>query len=105
MFAKREPSLDRMFAFCEHTQVQARYTKSALKALARMQPAKAAKIRGTVAAVAADPQARRSNQKTLKGVPNGFRLREGDWRVSFTVGYQSGILEAFEIAVREDGSR
>ena len=37
---------------------------------------------------------------TLKGVPNGFRIRVGDWRVSYTLDYQAGVMSVFEIAPR-----
>ena len=65
-----------------------------------MQPAKARDIRQAIAGVAADPSARNPNLRPLKGVPNGFRIRVGDWRVSYTLDRATGILDVYEIAPR-----
>jgi mRNA interferase RelE/StbE len=74
--------------------------RDALKVLSRMQPAKARDIRQVIARVAADPSARNPNLRPLKGVPNGFRVRVGDWRVSYTLDRAAGVLDVFEIAPR-----
>jgi mRNA-degrading endonuclease RelE of RelBE toxin-antitoxin system len=63
-----------------------------------MQPAKTKDIRQALTRVAADPSARNPNLRPLKGVPNGVRIRVGDWRVSYTLG--AGALDVFEIAPR-----
>jgi mRNA interferase RelE/StbE len=68
--------------------------------LARIQPAKAKDIREAIDKVAADPNARNNNLRTLKGVPNGFRIRVGDWRVSYSVDYEACVMSVFEIAPR-----
>lgn len=48
-----------------------------------MQPAnKAADIRTAMLRIAADPFARNHNLRPLRGTPNGYRVRVGDWRVS-----------------------
>ena len=65
-----------------------------------MQPAKARDIRQAIAGVAADPSARNPNLRPLKGVPNGFRIRVGDWWVSYTLDRTAGVLDVFEIAPR-----
>jgi mRNA interferase RelE/StbE len=44
----------------------------------------AANIRTKVAQYASDPASLANNVKALKGVPGGYRLRVGDWRVLFT---------------------
>jgi mRNA interferase RelE/StbE len=74
--------------------------RDARKVLSRMQPAKASDIRQVIAAVAADPWARNPNLRPLKGVPNGFRIRVGDWRVSYTLDRAADILDVYEIAPR-----
>jgi mRNA interferase RelE/StbE len=74
--------------------------RDALKVLSRMQPAKARDIRQAIARVAADPSARNPNLRPLKGVPNGFRIRVGDWRVSYTLDRTADVLDVFEIAPR-----
>jgi len=65
-----------------------------------MQPKKAAAIRAAIGRVAADPRARNNNLKPLAGIPNGVRLRIGDWRVSFTLDYAAQVMDVFEIAPR-----
>ena len=65
-----------------------------------MQPAKARDIREAIDKVAADPSAPNNNLRALKGVPNGFRIRVGDRRVSYTLDRQGGVMSVFEIAPR-----
>ena len=65
-----------------------------------MQPAKARDIREAIDKAAADPTAPNNNIRPLTGVPNGFRIRVGDWRVSYTLDYQGGLMNVFEIAPR-----
>ena len=65
-----------------------------------MQPAKAQDIPQAIAAVAADPSARNLNLRPLKGISNGFRIRVGDWRVSYTLDRAAGVLDVHEIAPR-----
>src|ERR1700730_13493799 len=73
------------FALCEHEGVRIVIAREAGRVLARMQPAKAKDIREAIDKVAADPTAPNNNLRPLKGVPNGFRIRVGDWRVSYTL--------------------
>jgi mRNA interferase RelE/StbE len=80
--------------------VQIVIAREAGKILARMQPAKAKDIREAVDKVAADPTAPNNKLRPLKGVPNGFRIRVGDWRVSYTLDRQAGVMSVFEIAPR-----
>jgi len=65
-----------------------------------MQPAKARDIREAIAKVAVDPAAPNNNTRALKGVTNGFRIRVGDWRVSYTLDHRGGVMNVFEIAPR-----
>jgi mRNA interferase RelE/StbE len=74
--------------------------RDARKILSRMQPAKARDIRDAIARVAADPSAPYPNLRPLKGVANGFRIRVGDWRVSYTLDRAASVLDVFEIASR-----
>jgi mRNA interferase RelE/StbE len=84
----------------EHNSVQIVVARDAGKVLARMQPAKASDIREAIDKVAADPAASNNNIRALKGVPNGFRIRVGDWRVSYTLDHRGGVMNVFEIAPR-----
>ena len=70
-----------------------------------MQPAKARDIREAIDKVAADPTVPNNNLSPLKGVPNGFRIRVGDWRASFTLDRQAGVMSVFEIAPRGEAYR
>ena len=97
--ARRSP-LAILFALCEHHGVQIVIGRDAGKVLARMQPAKAKDIREAIDKVATDPTAPNNNLLVLKGVPNGFRIRVGDWRVSYTLDRQAGVMSIFEIAPR-----
>ena len=74
--------------------------KSPLKRLRQMQPAKAGAIRKAIERVAANPSGRHANLRRLAAVPDGFRIRVGDWRVSFTLDREAGIFEVFEIEPR-----
>jgi mRNA interferase RelE/StbE len=76
------------------------YRRDAVKALRRMQRAKAEDINAAIRLIAADPWAANNNIRPLRGVPNGFRVRIGDWRVSYTLDRSGGVLEVFEIAPR-----
>lgn len=65
-----------------------------------MQRAKADDIFEALDRIAADPFARNNNVKPLKGVPNGYRVRVGDWRVSYIFDRHANVIEVFEVAPR-----
>jgi mRNA interferase RelE/StbE len=79
------------------------FNRQALKALAGLQPARRTQIRDAIGRVAADVRAPNNNLRPLAGVPDGYRLRVGQWRVSFTVA--ADTLEVFEIAARGSAYR
>jgi mRNA-degrading endonuclease RelE of RelBE toxin-antitoxin system len=77
------------------------WKRDALKALLGMQPKRAAAIREKCREIAAGPPpAMHSNLRPLVGVQNGYRVRFGDWRVSFTIDHTANAMEVFEVAVR-----
>jgi len=76
------------------------WKKTALKTLLKIQPAKAADIREKLALFAAAPDQPNNNLKSLEGVENGYRLRVGDWRVSFTLDEDADEIDVFEVAPR-----
>jgi mRNA-degrading endonuclease RelE of RelBE toxin-antitoxin system len=77
------------------------WKRDALKALLAMQPKRAAAIRAKCLEIAANPPpAMHSNLLPLTGVPNGYRIRFGDWRVSFRMDPESNVMEVFEVAAR-----
>ena len=57
-------------------------TRSAVKALRRVDPADAARLRGAIAMLAQDPRPPAS--RPLRG-RDGWRLRVGDYRVLYTI--------------------
>jgi len=77
--------------------MEIRYTKTALKALARMPTVTARLIRGKIEQYAEAPASLANNVKKLQG-RDGYRLRVGDWRVIFD---QDGVvLDVLQIGPR-----
>jgi|GEM_PF-1084157 len=77
------------------------WKRDPLKALMAMQPKRAASIRDKCREMAANPPpAKHSNLIALAGVANGYRVRFGDWRVSFTIDPDTDVMEVFEVAAR-----
>lgn len=77
------------------------WKRDALKALMGMQRKRAMAIRAKCQEIAdAPPPGRHANLRSLVGVPNGYRVRFGDWRVSFTIDDDTGVMEVFEVAPR-----
>ena len=74
------------------------YSRDALKVLARIPVNTARLIRVKVLQYASDPASLANNVKALKGQPDYFRLRVGDWRVVFR---EDGIIvDVVEIGPR-----
>jgi mRNA interferase RelE/StbE len=65
-----------------------------------MQRAKAEDILAALERIAVDPFARNNNIKPLRGIPDGYRVRVGDWRVSYTLDHRADVIDVFEIAPR-----
>jgi mRNA interferase RelE/StbE len=80
--------------------VKIEFRRDPQKALRAMQRAKADDILAALDRIAVDPFARNNNIKPLRGVPNGCRVRVGDWRVSYTLDRVADVIEVFEIAPR-----
>jgi mRNA interferase RelE/StbE len=77
--------------------MEIRYTKTALKALARIPTVTARLIRDKIEQYAEAPTSLTNNVKKLKG-RDGYRLRVGDWRVIFD---QDGVvLDVLQIGPR-----
>jgi mRNA interferase RelE/StbE len=77
--------------------MEIRYTKTALKALARMPTVAAQLIRGKIEQCAEAPASLANNVKKLQG-RDGYRLRVGNWRVIFD---QDGVvLDVLQIGPR-----
>lgn len=65
-----------------------------------MQRAKAEDVFTALERIAVDPFAVNNNIKPLRGVPGGYRVRVGDWRVSYTLDHEADVIDVFEIAPR-----
>ncbi len=72
------------------------YTKAAARALNRMPPRTALRIRDKINEYADDPASQANNVKALAGTP-WIRLRVGDWRVIMEDGT---VLEVLRIGPR-----
>jgi mRNA interferase RelE/StbE len=79
------------------------FSRQALKSLMAMQPARRAQIVAALEQVHAAPRAPNNNLRPLAGMPRGYRLRVGDWRISFTL--SAGTMDVFEIAPRGSAYR
>lgn len=77
-----------------------RYRKSALLNTRNLSVAHKRTLRTVLDGVAQGTDYRHNNLKPLKGVNNGFRLRLGDWRVSFVRDTVAGTVDVFEIQPR-----
>ena len=78
------------------------YTRTALKELQKLPADKINLIRAGMKDVAKNPFDRDTTISPLKGYPNGYRKRFGDWRVLYTVETTIQILEMFKIGHRKD---
>jgi mRNA interferase RelE/StbE len=79
------------------------FTRSAGKQLAKLrkgQPDKAKAILDVLDRIAADPFGKHNNLTPLEGVEDGYRLRVGDWRVSYKLFRDEDVLEVFEVETR-----
>ncbi len=75
------------------------FARKAARTLQKLPTDRARLIRGKIRVLATDPQALTRNVAPLKGMPDCFRLRIGDWRVIYRV--KDEILDVLEIVPRE----
>ena len=80
--------------------LEIRYRKSALFNVRNLPTAQRRTMQEVLNGIAGSPKYRHNNLRPLKGVKNGFRLRLGDWRVSFVRDARDGIVDVFEIQPR-----
>lgn len=55
--------------------------------------------------IAADPSGAHANVTALKGVEDGYRLRVGNWRISYAVDDAARVLTVIEIKPRGSAYR
>ncbi len=73
-----------------------RYEKAAVKALARMPRKVAQTMAAKIALFAAKGKKAHVDIDTLKGVENGYRLRQGDWRALMYITDDTLIVTAIK---------
>lgn len=74
--------------------------KSAAKVLQKIQPKLATSMLNKLEAIAADPMAHHANVEPLHGINNGFRLRQGDWRIVYEVDRKAHTVRVTKIGSR-----
>ena len=77
-------------------------TRSAVKALRRVNPADAARLRGAIAMLAEDPRPPAS--RPLRG-RDGWRLRVGEYRVLYTIRDDVLLIVVVTLAHRSSAYR
>ena len=77
-------------------------TRSAVKALRRVNPADTARLRGAIAMLAEDPRPPAS--RPLRG-RDGWRLRVGDYRVLYTIRDDVLLIVVVTVAHRRSAYR
>jgi mRNA interferase RelE/StbE len=77
------------------------YTKQAVKAFKGMPEHTAKAIRKKLEQIAEDPFVSHNNMTKLQG-RDGFRLRQGDWRVIYDIQQEILVILVLEIALRKE---
>ena len=75
---------------------------SALKTLQGMQPKAQQALVARLEAVAADPFAKHSNVERMKGEPDTFRLRRGEWRAIYWIDRIAQQMTVVRVAPRKE---
>ena len=76
------------------------WTGVADAALKQQPPKRRMRIIAIVETIAADPFATQPMIKRLKGTPNSFRYRLGDWRILYRLDTEAGTLRVLDIRPR-----
>jgi len=76
------------------------YRTRALRGLARLPARTAARIMTRLDDVAEDPRRKDNALEPIKGLPNGFRLRVGDYRACYIL--SPATIDVFEVAHKKD---
>jgi mRNA interferase RelE/StbE len=77
------------------------YSSEALRTLARMDRGIAKRLRAKILALARNPLAANNNVKKLVGI-DGYRLRVGDWRVSYTLRHEVLTIIVIRVGHRRE---
>jgi mRNA-degrading endonuclease RelE of RelBE toxin-antitoxin system len=79
--------------------------KEARKGLARMQPSAHDAMMSRLFAIAVDPYAHHANVARMKGRPQSFRLRQGDWRAIYELNIQTDQMRVRIVDTRGSAYR
>lgn len=74
--------------------------KEARKVLRKIQPKLAAAILMKMESIATDPMAKHTNVEAMQGIKNGFRFRQGDWRVIYEIDASKSVVRVTKIGPR-----
>ena len=81
------------------------FSSTSLKSLRRLPVNWRRRIIGKIEGVAEDPHGPQPQVSPLKGRPNVFRIRVGDWRVLYELNDAEQILTVLDVRKREDAYR
>jgi mRNA interferase RelE/StbE len=87
--------------FCIQMSYSIVYTKQAVKVLIRMPQQTSKAIRLKLEQIAETPFAAHPNVTKLHG-REGYRLRQGDWRVIFDIQQEQLVILVLEIALQKE---
>ena len=65
-----------------------------------MSPRPRARLIGRLEAIAAQPFASHRNVERIKGEPDTFRLRQGDWRALYRIDREAGEMRVLVVEPR-----
>ena len=68
------------------------FDKAAVRSLQKLPARRRDAVLARLEAIAADPHGRQTNVKALRGEPNAFRLRVGDWRAVYRLDEATGTM-------------
>lgn len=77
----------------------------ALRDLKRLDRKLVQAIEARMTVIAGNPFGHHPQAKPLKGSPNRFRLRIGDWRVLYVVDRRAGTVEIVRVKSRQEAYR
>jgi mRNA interferase RelE/StbE len=76
------------------------FTRAAQRRLGRMAPKLRAALVGRLEAIAEQPFASQRNVERIKGEPDAFRLRQGDWRALYRLDREADEMRVLAVEPR-----
>lgn len=75
-------------------------TRAAQRRLGQLSPKLRAALIERLEAIAAQPFGKHPNVERIKGEPDAFRLRQGDWRAKYRIDREAGEMRVLVVAPR-----